>query len=576
MLKKRWKVKEGNNQTDVLALADSLNISPILANLLISRGITNFYEAKSYFRPSLDGIYDPFLMDGMEEASIRVINAITGNQKIAVYGDYDVDGTCSAALMFLFLKELGANVEIYIPNRLTEGYGLSKDGIDYLKEQKIDLIISVDCGITAVEEIDYANSFGIDTIICDHHKPKEILPNAVAVLDPLKPGCKYPFPYLSGAGVAFKLARAVGDRIGHKDMALKYLDLVALAGAADIVPLIDENRILVREGLDLINRNPRPGILALIRSARMEPGNLSAGQIVFTIAPRINAVGRLGDAIRAVDLFTTQDPEDAIRLAEVLESENQQRRKIDEVTFSHAVELVEKDVDFAHNYGIILHDDNWHPGVIGIVASRLVEKYYRPSVMLSTIDGVAKGSARSITGFNIYKALEASEDLLLQFGGHEAAAGLAIEIDKIPEFKKRFNDYLKEHLSQDEILPEIHIDTKISLSEITPKFVRILNQFSPFGPGNMRPVFLAENVKLVYPPRVVGTNHLLTCVKQNGNDKIFDTIGFNLGFYADMIDKDKDLVDIAFTIETVVKDGKSYPQLRIKDLKIKEKELVSN
>jgi single-stranded-DNA-specific exonuclease len=576
MLKKRWKVKEGSNQNDVLALADSLNISTVLADLLIARGITNYYEAKSYFRPSLDGIYDPYLMDGMEEASIRTINAITSNQKIVIWGDYDVDGTCSAALMYLFLKELGANVEIYIPNRLTEGYGLSKEGVDYLKEQKTDLIISVDCGITAVEEVDYANSFGIDTIICDHHKPKEVLPNAVAVLDPLKPGCKYPFPYLSGAGVAFKLARAIGDRIGHKDMALKHLDLVALAGAADIVPLVDENRILVKEGLELINRNPRPGILALIRSAKMEPGNLSAGQIVFTIAPRINAVGRLGDAIRAVDLFITQDPDDAIKLAEVLENENQQRRRIDEATFSHAVELVEKEFDFSKDYGIILHDDNWHPGVIGIVASRLVEKYYRPSIMLSTIDGIAKGSARSITGFNIYKALEATEDLLLQFGGHEAAAGLAIEIDKIPEFRKRFNDYLREHLSHDEILPEIHIDTKISLSEITPKFIRILNQFAPFGPGNMRPVFLAENVKLVYPPRVVGTNHLLTCVKQNGNDKIFDTIGFNLGHFADMIDKEKDLVDIVFTIETVVKEGKSYPQLRIKDLKVKEKELVSN
>ncbi len=576
MLKKRWKLKEGSNQTDVLALADSLNISPVLANLLIARGISNFHEAKSYFRPSLDGMHDPFLMNGMEEASIRVINAITGNQRIAVYGDYDVDGTCSAALMYLFLKELGANVEIYIPNRLTEGYGLSIEGIDYLKEQKTDLIITVDCGITAVEEINHANTIGIDSIICDHHKPKEIIPNAVAVLDPLKPGCNYPFKFLSGAGVAFKLAQAIGNRIGHKDMALKHLDLVALAGAADIVPLVDENRILVREGLDLINRNPRPGILALIRSARMEPGNLSAGQIVFTIAPRINAVGRLGDAIRAVDLFITQNPEDAIKLAEVLESENQQRRKIDEATFSHAVELVEGDHDFHENYGIILHDDNWHPGVIGIVASRLVEKYYRPSIMLSTIDGVAKGSARSISGFNIYKALEYSEDLLLQFGGHEAAAGLAIEIDKIPEFKKRFNNYLRENLSQEEILPEIHIDTKVSLSEITPKFVRILNQFAPFGPGNMRPVFLSENVQLVYPPKIVGTNHLLTCVKQNGNDKIFDSIGFNLGYFADKIDKEKNLVDMAFTIETVVKDGKSYPQLRIKDLKVKEKELVSN
>lgn len=576
MLKKRWKIKEGNNQTEVLALADSLNISPILANLLIAREVTNFYEAKAYFRPELSKLYDPYLMNGMEDAAIRVIEALTNNEKIAVYGDYDVDGTCSSALMYLMLKELGANVDIYIPNRLTEGYGLSVEGIDALKEQGTSLIITVDCGITAVEEIAHANKLGIDSIICDHHKPKEILPDAVAVLDPLKPNCAYPFPYLSGAGVAFKLATAIGDRIGKKDMALQYLDLVALAGAADIVPLVDENRILVREGIDRINRNPRPGILALIRSAKMEPGNLSAGQIVFTIAPRINAVGRLGDAIRAVDLFITDNAEEAIKAAEVLENENQQRRKIDEVTFSHAVEMVESRFDLSKDFGIILHDDNWHPGVIGIVASRLVEKYYKPSIMLSTIDGVAKGSARSITGFNIYKALEYSEDLLLQFGGHEAAAGLAIEIENIPEFRERFNKYLGEHLTKEEILPEIHIDSKISLSEITPKFVRVLNQFAPFGPGNMRPVFLAENVQLIYHPRIVGSNHLLTCVKQNGSDKVFDTIGFNLGYYASHIDKDSDLVDIVFTLETVVKDGKSYPQLRLKDLKVKSKELVSN
>ncbi len=421
MLNKRWKIREFSDEKTALALADSLNISKVLAKLLIQRGITNFFEAKTYFRPSLDSLYDPFLMDGMEVASLRVINAITGNEKICVYGDYDVDGTCSAALLYLFLRELGAKVEIYIPNRITEGYGISKSSIDILKEQNVSLIISVDCGITAVEEVAHAKKLGIETIICDHHQPKETLPDAIAVLDPLKPGCNYPFKHLSGAGVAFKLARAVGGRIGNKDMPLKYLDLVALAGAADIVPLTDENRILVREGLELINTNPRPGIRALIKSARMEPGNLSAGQIVFTIAPRINAVGRLGDAIRAVDLFITEDHEDAEKLAQVLEDENYQRRKLDEVTFSHAVELVESTIDLDNEIGIVLHHDNWHPGVIGIVASRLVEKYYRPSVMLTTIDGVAKGSARSIPGFNIYEALQNCEEYLVQFGGHEAA-----------------------------------------------------------------------------------------------------------------------------------------------------------
>ncbi|MCF8243282.1 MAG: single-stranded-DNA-specific exonuclease RecJ [Melioribacteraceae bacterium] len=571
MLTKRWKFREAPDRNTILALADSLNISNVLAHLLIQRKVTNFFEAKSYFRPSLDTLYDPFLMDGMETASIRVIKALTDNEKIIVFGDYDVDGTCSAALMYLFLKELGADAEIYIPNRITEGYGISLASIDYISKKGTSLMISVDCGITAVEEVDHANSLGIDTIICDHHQPKEELPRAVAVLDPLKPGCPYPFKYLSGAGVAFKLARAVGDRIGKKDMALKYLDLVALAGAADIVPLLDENRALVKAGLDLINANPRPGILALIRSARMEPGNLSAGQIVFTIAPRINAVGRLGDAGRAVELFTTDDPQKAIELANVLEEENLERRKIDESTFSHALNLVKETVDLENDLGIVLHDDNWHPGVIGIVASRLVEKYYRPSIMLTTIDGVAKGSARSIPGFNMYEALESCEDLLLQFGGHEAAAGLALEVDKIPAFRTKLNFILKQTLTEQDILPEISIDAQISLTEITPKFIRILDQFAPFGPGNLRPIFLAENVSVVQQPRLVGMNHLLTCVRQNGGDKVFDAIGFNLGVYSNLIDKEKNLVDIVFAIDKLNKDGRSYPQLRIKDIKVKDK-----
>ena len=311
MVKKKWTLKDPPDKNSVLALADSLNISAVLAELLIQRGVTNFFEAKKYFRPSLDSIHDPYLMADMEKAATRVIDAITNNEKICVYGDYDVDGTCSASLMYQFLKELGANVEFYIPQRLTEGYGLSYAGIDYIKNKDVELIISVDCGITAVDEIDYANTFGIDTIVCDHHQPKEVLPNAFAILDPLKPGCNYPFKYLSGAGVAFKLARAVAYRFGKKDMVFKYLDLVALAGAADIVPLTDENRILVRAGIEQINTSPRPGIKALIKIAKMEPGNLSAGQIVFKIERRIMAVWRFGDASHAVELFNTNSYEEA-------------------------------------------------------------------------------------------------------------------------------------------------------------------------------------------------------------------------------------------------------------------------
>lgn len=569
MVKKKWTLKDPPDKSSVLALADSLNISNVLAELLIQRNVNNFFEAKKYFRPDLEDIHDPYLMSDMEKAATRVIDAITNNEKICVYGDYDVDGTCSSSLMYLFLKELGANVYVYIPKRLTEGYGLSIAGINQIKDDKVDLIISVDCGITAVEEIDYANNFGIDSIICDHHQPKEELPNAYAILDPLKPGCEYPFKFLSGAGVAFKLARAIADKFGKKEMVFKYLDLVALAGAADIVPLTDENRILVRAGIEQINKNPRPGIKSLIKIARMEPGNLSAGQIVFTIAPRINAVGRLGDANRAVELFNADNSAEAERLARILESENLERRKIDEVTFSHALELVKQIEDFDNELGIVLHHDTWHPGVVGIVASRLVEKYYRPAIMLSSIDGVAKGSARSIPGFDIYSAIEECKDLVVQFGGHKAAAGLEIEVDNIPEFKKRFNEVLKLRLNEDDVIPEIKIDSKISLCEITPKFVRVLDQFAPFGPGNMRPVFLAEDVKVVATPRIVGTNHFVTTFCQNGGDKVYDAIGFNLGKFVYEVDKDINLVDIVFTIEKVVREGRTYPQIRVKDIRIK-------
>jgi single-stranded-DNA-specific exonuclease len=569
MIKKRWKIKEVDDEYAVKSLADSLNISDVLARILVIRNIKSFPEAKHFFRPELDTLHDPFLMDGMEAATYRVIQALTENHLICVYGDYDVDGTCSTSLLYLFLKELGANVEYYIPKRLGEGYGLSKAGIDIVKEKRASLLISVDCGITAIEETDYANSLGIDVIICDHHQPKDEIPNALAVLDPLKPGCSYPFKYLSGAGVAFKLAQGVAERIGKRDLPLQYLDLVALAGAADIVPLVDENRVLVKEGLNQINLNPRPGIYALIKSSNMDPGNLNSGQIVFTIAPRINAVGRLGDAHRAVELFNTDDESEAIKLAQVLESENYERRKIDEDTFMAALEIVES-LDLEETVPIILHQESWHPGVIGIVASRLVEKYYRPTIMLTTIDGVAKGSARSITNFDIYDALKKCEDLLIHFGGHKAAAGLAVEIDKIEEFRFKFNEVVKATLASDDLLPEIHIDSKIKFSEITPKFLRIIDQFAPFGPGNLRPVFLAEDVEVANNPRIVGSNHLLTCLKQNGTDKVFDCIGFNFGNFCEPLKKPKTLIDVVFTIDKSFRDGRTFPQFKIKDLKVKD------
>ncbi len=570
MTRKRWKFKDPVDKIKSLALADSLNISTILADLLISRNVTNFLEAKHFFRPLLEELHNPFLMDGMEKASSRVIKALTTNQKITIYGDYDVDGTCAASLMYLFLKRLGGNVDVHIPKRLTEGYGLSIEGIEQIYSQKTDLIISVDCGITAISEVDYANTLGIDIIICDHHQPKEEIPRAYAVLDPLKPGDNYPFKYLSGAGVAFKLARAVADKFGKKDIVLDYIDLVALASTADIVPLIDENRILVRKGIEMINTNPRPGIKALLQAAKLDFGNLSSNQIVFSIAPRINAVGRLGDAQIAVDLFTCETTEKANEIAKILEEKNIERRKIDEITYSFALEKVEEVVNFEVDKGIVLHDDDWHPGVIGIVASRLVEKYYRPSVMLTTIDGVAKGSARSIKGFNIYSALEECKDLLIQFGGHEAAAGLEISLDKIDEFRIKFNSILNQRMTENDIIPEISIDSEIHFSEITSKFLRILEQFAPFGPKNSRPVFLAKDVKFNGKPRIVGTNHVIGVLSQNGSDKVFDSIGFNLGYiFQEVDDFENVLMDIVFSIDQYVKWDKVFPQLKIKDIKIK-------
>lgn len=573
MTNKRWKIRDVNDDYSVKSLADSLNISDILARLLIQRDITNFSQAKNFFRPSLDSLHDPFLMNGMESATYRVIKALTENQLVMIYGDYDVDGTCSTALLYLFLKELGAKVEYYIPKRLTEGYGINITGIDHAKSRNASLIISVDCGITAVEEIDYANNLGIDVIICDHHQPKEKIPNAYAVLDPLKPECNYPFPYLSGAGVAFKLAQGVSERIGKRDLPLKYMDLVSLAAAADIVPLIGENRILVKEGLEQINSNPRPGILALIESSNMHPGDLTSGQVVFTIAPRINAVGRMGDAERAVELLITDSKTEAFKLAQILENENYERRKIDEDTFIMAQEIVENSIDLNSETAIILHQESWHAGVIGIVASRLVEKYYRPTIILTTADGVAKGSARSISNFDIYDALKKCGDLLIHFGGHKAAAGLAVEMDKLIEFKTKFNQIAKEAITEDDLAPEITIDAKLKFSEITPKFLRILDQFSPYGPGNARPVFLSENVEIEGKPKIVGSNHVVLTLKQNGSDKVFDCIGFNMAkYYNEMMNADY-RADVVYQIDKSAKNGMSFPQLRFKDIKIKENNL---
>ncbi|MDE3056631.1 MAG: single-stranded-DNA-specific exonuclease RecJ [Bacteroidota bacterium] len=575
----RWKVAEPPDLELIKKLSEELTIAPSLAAVLINRKVDDFEKARRYFRPTEEQLHDPFLLDGMHVAVERILAARISNEKMLVYGDYDVDGTNGASMLYLFFREIGCNVSYYIPDRIKEGYGISHAGIDQAKRTGISLMVAVDCGITAVEQVEYARSLGVDVIICDHHEPGNTIPNAVAGLDPIKPASQYPFKFLCGCGVGFKLIQAIARTIGDEISVSKYLDFVAIATTADIVPLVEENRVFVKLGLELINKNPRSGIHALLQSAGLEVGSIATGQIVFVMAPRINAVGRLGNAMRAVDLLVSESFSKAVEYARVLEQENQTRRKIDEDVFLHAQQLVEEYLDVDSDGAIILHQEQWHPGVIGIVASRIVEKYYRPAIMLTTVDGVVKGSARSVAGFNIYQALKRCEGKLLQFGGHKYAAGLTVDPERLEEFKEAFNAVAKELLTDDLRTPEIAIDAEIDLAELTPKYLRILKQFAPFGPKNMRPMFVAHDVELVGTPRIVGKNHLRFKIRKNGTT--FDCIGFGLGDLLPRLNgtppetqKDpgtqnggrKDL-SIVFSVDENDYTGVQLPQLKIKDLK---------
>lgn len=569
----RWTLASPPQPEVVARLSKEINVPEPIAKVLVLRGIDDYDKAKAYFRPSLSLLHDPFMMNGMESATDRLVAALRNNEHIRVFGDYDVDGTNGAAMLYLFFKELGGKASYYIPDRLKEGYGISNTGIDNAVESGATVFLAVDCGITALDQVGYANSRGLDVIICDHHEPGSAIPNAYAVLDPIQAGDTYPFKSLCGCGVGFKLIQAVAMKLGKESVLPSYLDFVTLASTADIVSLTGENRILVRLGLESINKNPRPGIRALIEIAGFTLGNVHTGQIVFGLAPRINAVGRLGDAMRAVRLLTSETVEDAERLAKVMEEENMNRRKIDGDTFEEAQILVERECDDVEaEAALVLHQDHWHPGVVGIVASRMVEKYYKPSIMMATVDGVAKGSARSVSGFNIYDALKRCEESILQFGGHKYAAGVTVELAKLDEFKEAFKNAVRDLMSDELRTPEIKIDTEITLPEITPRLVRLLNEFSPFGPGNMRPVFLARNLELAGPPRIVGRNHLRFKVKQNNH--IIDAIGFNLGQLMPKLTPGRRDVECVFTIEEndfVSRNGNgkrdTVPQLKIKDVK---------
>jgi len=573
----RWTFRRDTNVTPEIiqtaqSLAQELSISPILTEILVNRGVDTFEKARTFFRPSMEDLYEPFLMGHMDAAVKRISLAILNNEHIVVYGDYDVDGTDSTAMLWKFLKDVGANVSYFIPDRIKDGYGISTAGIDHVHNTGAMLLIAVDCGITAVQQVEYAHSLGIDVVICDHHEPGNEIPNASAVLDALKPSCSYPFKYLCGCGVAFKLIQglAASEPIRNKlgedapKRLLDYLQYVTLATTADIVPLVNENRVMVKLGLELINSIPVPGIRALIETSGLSLGRISSGQIVFVLAPRINAVGRLGDANRAVEMLASDSYDHAVQIARVMENENSQRRKIDEETFLQAQEIVEKFLEADNDSAIVLHQEAWHPGVIGIVASRLVERYYRPTIMMTTVDGVVKGSARSISGFNIHEALKRCEDKLIQFGGHKYAAGLTVELDKVDEFRDAFKQVAAELLTEDLLIPEIKIDAEVQLSDLTPKFIRVLNQFAPFGPENMRPIFAARNVEILGQPRIVGKNHLRFKVRSNTH--VVDAIGFNLGHLLSRV-QSSSKVDVAFSLDEGEFAGETVPQLKIRDVK---------
>lgn len=563
---------EPPDQERVARLSREINVPEPIARILVHRGIDDYDKAKAYFRPGLELLHDPFLLGGMESATARVLDALRQGEQMLVFGDYDVDGTNGASMLYLFLKEVGGKCTYYIPDRIKEGYGISRAGIDRAHQEGVRLFIAVDCGITAVDQVEYARTLGIDMIICDHHEPGSVLPGATAVLDPIKPGDLYPFKHLSGCGVGFKLVQGVARRLGKEALVPPYLDFVTLASTADIVSLTGENRVIVRNGLALINTSPRPGIRALIDAAGLKHGSINSGNIVFVLAPRINAVGRLGDAMRAVALLVSTDPAEAVNMAQVLEEENRLRRKIDEDTFAQAQVLAEEMLDLDVDPALVLHQENWHPGVIGIVASRMVEKYYKPSIMLATVDGVAKGSARSVSGFDIYKALQRCEDKLIQFGGHKYAAGLTVEVARLDEFRDAFNASVKELMTEEMKNPEIRVDSEISLGEVSSRFVRILNEFAPFGPGNLRPVFLARGLEVCGYPRVVGKNHLRFKVRQNG--RVVDAIGFGLGDLLPRVTPGRTDLECVFTVEENdwnnqggQKQTDPVPQLKIRDLR---------
>jgi len=561
----RWTLLPQQEEQEVCNLADSLNVEPLVARLLLQRGIRTYEEARLFFRPRLSDLHDPFLMKDMEQAVERIEKALEGQEYILVYGDYDVDGTTAVALVSSYLHTCTERVTTYIPDRYLEGYGLSYQGIDYASDNGISLIIALDCGVKAIHQAAYARDKGIDLIICDHHRPGEQLPGVVALLDPKRKDCPYPYKELCGCGIGFKLIQALAGRrgMGVGDLT-PYLDLVATAIGADIVPITGENRVLAYHGLQRINTSPRPGFRALKAQAGKE--ELSSSDVVFIIAPRINAAGRMKHGLHAVDLLTEHDPERASRLASEIEVFNTERKGLDQEITEEALLQIRENEEEGRSTSVV-YKDTWHKGVIGIVASRLTETYYRPTLVFTKSGDKLAASARSVRGFDVYEALENCADFIEQFGGHTYAAGLTLSASQYPRFKERFEEVVAATIDPALLVPELHIDTGIRLDEITPRLLRILKQFAPFGPGNPSPVFMSQNLRDTGYGRVVGQDgkHLKLSVVQDRSAPI-GAIGFNLGEKLEDIAGGRRF-SAAFSLEENEWNGVVSLQLKLKDIR---------
>lgn len=564
-MQKRWVEREVENLAAITELQESLHIDGVLADLLVKRNIFNYEDARKFFRPDLKQLHNPFLMRDMDRAILRIGQAIKSGEKILIYGDYDVDGTTSVALVYSFLRKYHSAIDFYIPDRYREGYGISTQGIDYALENGFSLIIALDCGIKSVDKIAYANEKNIDFIICDHHLPGEILPNAIAVLDPKRNDCDYPYKELSGCGIGFKLIQAYAAKndIPAGDVN-EYLDLVAVSIASDIVPITGENRVLAWFGLQKLNTSPCKGLSALMNLSGKKD-DLTITDVVFTIGPRINAAGRIDDAKHAVNLLIADNESFAYEKGQIINDKNTERKEHDSNITEQALAMIDTDPVLINRKTTVVYNEEWHKGVIGIVASRLTEKYYRPTIVMTNSNGYAAGSARSVPGFDLYEALNECSDLLEQFGGHKYAAGLTMKTENIPAFRQRFEEVVSRTISDDLLIQAIYIDAEMDLSHIDARFFRILKQFEPFGPQNMAPIFLSRNVYTYGGASVVGSKHLKMSVHQD-NLTYYNCIGFGLAEYLPLINSGE-AFDICYTIEENIWKEKRSIQLNIKGIR---------